>query len=100
MEYLSSKGECPQCKLSGKSVSIVINQLDYWECPDCKLQLLSIADNYLGVLENRGSGALKFQPYIFEKWGERVLLRKPLYTGGNCMFQNIKEIYEYLTSIK
>jgi len=100
MESLTSNGECPQCKLNGKIVSIVLNHLDYWECPDCKLQLQSIADIYLGILENRGSGALKYQPYNFEKWGERVLLRKPLCSGDNCIFQNTRELIEYLTSIK
>ena len=96
---MTSRGKCPSCELDGKFVSIVLNHHDFWECPECGLQFQFISDNYLGILEIRGNRALKTMEYDPEKWGERVLLRRPLFEGDDCIIKNSEELTAYLSIV-
>ena len=81
-----SDGRCPQC--SQKNTISVFQENrsgGYWECPTCNLQLQMLAPNYLGILNERGSGQLKSTVYDKILWGERVLLRKPMFEGDDCV---------------
>jgi len=99
--HIYSDGLCPECIQQGLKHIFQENITEgYWECPNCRLQLQMLAPNYLGIIEERGEGLLKDTTYIKEKWGERILLRRPLYAGDDCIIRSTDELNDFLESIK
>lgn len=99
MRNLFLKGACPECALSGKKIKLQLNRMDYWECSNCNLQLQIASDEHIGILLERGKGLLKETTYDSEKWGDKILVRKPLYQGDDCIFTNENELKDYLNQI-
>ena len=94
-----SDGHCPQCSQKNTNSVFQENRTGgYWECPTCNLQLQMLAPNYLGILNERGSGELKSTVYDKNKWGERVLLRRPKFEGDDCEIKNLDELNDYLAT--
>jgi Zn ribbon nucleic-acid-binding protein len=93
-------GRCPECLLKN-TISILQENATagYWECPNCNLQLQMLAPNHLGILPERGIGKFKTPVHDKERWGERILLRKPQYEGDDCVIKNIDELNDYLSII-
>jgi Zn ribbon nucleic-acid-binding protein len=94
-----SDGHCPQCSQKNmKSVFQENSTRGYWECPTCNLQLQMLAPNHLGILNERGAGQLKSTIYDKNIWGERVLLRRPMFKGDDCVIKNLDELNHYLAT--
>lgn len=94
-------GHCPECLQKGVKSIFQENATDgYWECPVCRLQAQMLAPNHLGILDERGRGKLKDHlVYDKDKWGSRILLRRPLFKGDDCIIKNADELAEYLSTI-
>lgn len=100
MANIKNNGQCPECELNGINSIVELNMHDYWECPKCRLQLQLIGDKNLGIFNERGNGDLKDNYYKAKKnIVDRVLLRKPLFNGDNCVIKNKKELQEYINMI-
>jgi len=51
-----SNGKCPECELNDKSVSMRINQDDFFECPQCNIHILNaLSLKAAGILSKRGN---------------------------------------------
>lgn len=99
-ENLLCDGRCPECLRKGvKSIIVENSTKGFWECPTCNLQLQMLSPDYLGILDERGEGKFKSISYDKEKWGDRILLRKPQFDGDDCVIKNTDELDEYLSGI-
>ena len=99
MEHIINNGFCPQCNLIGEEFNLILNREDYWECPNCRLQLQTVSDEHLGIVMERGNRELK--PLVYEpaRHGVKILLRKSLFKGDDCVIKNKEELIEYLEMI-
>lgn len=96
---LLSDGHCPECSQKNtKSIFQENTTGGYWECPTCNLQLQMFDPNHLGILNERGIGKLNQTIYDKNKWGERILLRRPQFEGDNRVIKNLDELNEYLAT--
>ena len=94
---LTSDGTCPQCIQNNQQHTFYENRtMGYWECPNCNLKLQMLSPNFLGIMNERGEGNLKSIRYDKDLWGDRVLLRKPLFNGDDCVIEDLNELNEYL----
>jgi hypothetical protein len=57
-----------------------------------------LAPNHLGIINERGSGELKPITFDRDKWGERILLRRPQFYGDDGVIKNIIELNDYLST--
>jgi hypothetical protein len=55
-----------------------------------------LSPNFLVIMNERGEGNLKSIRYDKDLWGDRVLLRKPLFNGDDCIIKDLNELKEYL----
>ena len=51
-------GDCPQCRLEGRTVELLLNQGDAFECPECHLQLLNM-HAFAVIVRERGKGVFR-----------------------------------------
>ncbi|MFN5630259.1 MAG: hypothetical protein ACK48W_13345 [Bacteroidota bacterium] len=94
-----SEGHCLECLQKNTNCVFQENTTGgYWECPTCNLQLQMLAPNHLVILNERGIGKLKTTAYDKNKWGERVLLRRPKFEGDDCVIKNLDELNDYLAT--
>ncbi len=97
---ITTDGHCPQCRLTGENYIVVLNTMDYWECPKCSLQMQMLTEEHLGILPERGNGNLiKTTSYHYEKWGDRILIKKPIFLFDTSHIENEKELNIYLQDI-
>ena len=101
MGTILNNGQCPECTLIGQNNLLQLNRDDYWECPKCKLQLQNVADEFIGILLERGSGQFRDNYNKSEKQiKDRILVRKPFFDGDDCILKNQEELKDYLSKVK
>ena len=93
-----SNGYCPQCLLEDKKISLVVNQLDFWECPVCRLQCVSDGVSVLSIIRERGDGHLK--DILATDWIKRFTLSRTkmddITKSDGFTFRNEEELKGFL----
>src|SRR5690606_32178652 len=56
MKSIIFSGECPECLIANKNITLYENERNIWECPKCHLQII-IEKDLATILRSRGNGS-------------------------------------------
>ena len=105
-DYIEFDGYCPESKLKGEKVEMLLNDMDFWESEKTGLQM-TIFPPYAAILQWRGEGKFRQQKHNAAKDYKSLILTRAKTQAGteifpdeNNSFEKISELKEYLNGIK